>query len=57
MAVEDSAVTMRDFYLDGACDAHACNRRDLFDSETFVELKEGDRKVRGFDGSQQSAKV
>jgi hypothetical protein len=56
MAVEDSAVTMRDFYLDGACDAHACNRRDLFDSETFVELKEGDRKVRGFDGSQQSAK-
>jgi hypothetical protein len=56
MAVEYSAVTMRDFYLDGAWDAHACNRRDLFDSETFVELKEGDRKVRGFDGSPQSAK-
>jgi hypothetical protein len=56
MAVEDSAVTMGNFYLDGACDAHACNRRDLFDSKTFVELKEGDRTVRGFDGSQQSAK-
>jgi hypothetical protein len=56
MAVEDSAVTMGNFCLDGACDAHACNRRDLFDSKTFVELKEGDRKVRGFDGSQQSAK-
>jgi hypothetical protein len=56
MAVEDSAVTMRDFYLDCACDAHACNRRDLFDSEMFVEIKEGDRKVRGFDGSPQSAK-
>jgi hypothetical protein len=56
MAVEDSAVTMRDFYLDCACDAHACNRRDLFDSETFVEIKEVDRKVRGFDGSPQSAK-
>jgi hypothetical protein len=56
MAVEDSAVTMGNFYLDGACDAHACNRRDRFDSKTFVELKEGDRKVRGFDGSRQSAK-
>ncbi|KAA8895214.1 hypothetical protein FN846DRAFT_997467 [Sphaerosporella brunnea] len=50
MAVEDSAVTMGNFYLEGVCDAHACNRRDLFDSKTFVELKEGDRKVRGFDG-------
>jgi hypothetical protein len=45
---------MRDFYLDCAWNAHVCNRRDVF--RTFLALKEGARKVNGFEGSEKSTK-
>jgi hypothetical protein len=54
MTSSSGDVTKRDFYLDGACSAHVCNRRDVF--QTFLPLKEGVRKVNGFEGSEKSAK-
>jgi hypothetical protein len=41
-------------YLDCAWNAHVCNRRDVV--RTFLALKEGARKVNGFEGSEKSAK-
>jgi hypothetical protein len=54
MTSSSGDVTKRDFYLDGACSAHVCNRRDVF--QTFLPLKDGVRKVNGFEGSEKSAK-
>jgi hypothetical protein len=54
MTSSSGDVRKRDFYLDGACSVHVCNRRDVF--QTFLPLREGVRRVNGFEGSEKSAK-